>query len=262
MKPTITPQPTSKKESITGRFEGYLAGARLGLLIGLLPTCVYWYAFRQFGTSNLPWEISLAIEIFTPAVVYAHYYLNRNTRRLIWEGAAVCIQFLPLWLSLGSYWIFYFGFAPISNLIRMVALTLGLGVTIFWTLITWRAFERETIRQGLIERLYEERETSISFSTASDLVTAMLQGLPGSSIVIPSSLVSALGPVLLAYTITSSHASTAGSGPHGVFIILSILSIPITCWFLTKFFLRLAYFHIYLPLKLERATGKKVIRDA
>ena len=197
-----------------------------------------------------------------PITVYAHYYLNRNTRRLIWEGVAVCIQFLPLWLSFGSQWIFYFGFAPIPNPIREIALTLGFGVTAFWTAITWRAFERETMRQGLIGRLYEEGETRINFSSESDNITAMLQGLPGSSIAIPASLVSALGPVVLAYTITSSHGSAASSGPHGLFIFLSILSVPATCWLLTKFFIRLAYFHIYLPLKLERATGKKVILDA
>ena len=179
VKSTNTPQSPSEKQSINGRFEGYLAGARLGLLIGLLPTCFYWFAFKQFKASNLPREISLAIEICAPIAVYAHYYLNRNARRLIWEGVAVCIQFLPLWLSFGSHWIFYFCFAPIPNSIREISLTLSLGVTTFWTIITWRAFERETKRQGLIGRLYEENGSRINFSSESDQVTAMLQGLPG-----------------------------------------------------------------------------------
>lgn len=230
--------------------------------MGIVPVTVYWQAFTAFGPSNLPWKIALAIEILCPIVVYAHHYLNRRKKRLILDGLSAIAGILPLWFFLGSYWLFYFGFAPMPSWVRAIGLTLALAVTIVWTWLTWRAYSREAQRKRLIQHLYDEEDARLVFSIQSDQVTAQLEGLPGASFVVPAGLVSALAPVVLAYTIVSARTTTTNGGPHGVFIILSVLGVPITCWFLKHFFIRIAYFHIYLPAKLERSTGKPVIFDA
>lgn len=243
------------------RFDGYLSSARIGVPLGVVPVLGYWLAFSAFKASCLPWQIALAIEIISPATIYVHHYLNRYTRRLIWAGAAMSVGVLPMWLLFGSYWLFYFGFAPMQAWIRAISLTLSLFITTCWAWLTWRSFAREMKTPEFTARVYQEEETRIIYSIDSDRVTAMLE-TPSSSIVLPAGLVSTLGPLILAYTIVSGHTSDSTAGPHGVFIILSILSVPLTGWLLSSFFVRFAYFYIYFPLKLERSTGKKVILEA
>lgn len=262
MKSAFKSRPESSIQNTRSRFDGYLNAAKVSLVMGIVPVTVYWYAFTAFGSSTLPWKIALAIEILCPIVVYVHHYLNHRQKRLIWEGFAVIVGLLPLWFLLGSYWLFYFGFAPIPPWIRAIGLTLGLTITTTWTWLTCQAYAREARKKRLIEHLYDDDGVQLVFSIQSDQATAQLEGLPGASFIVPAGLVSALAPVLLAYTIVSAHTTNTNGGPHGVFIILSALSVPITCWFLKHFFIRIAYFHIYLPIKLERSTGKPVIFDA
>ncbi len=250
------PSPAAKS-----RFDGYLIAAKLGLPIGLLPAGGYWLAFSAFGTSKLPWKAALAIALLSPATIYTHHYLNRHRRSLIFAGLAMSLGTLPMWSMLGSYWLFYFGFAPIPAAIRAASLTLSLAIVCSWAFLSWRAFSREATRPDVISRIYRQEGNRFVFSHESDLITAVMKA-PGSSIVIPAGLLSALGPLVLAYTIVSGHTSDTNGGPHGVFIILSILSVPMTCWLLTSFFVRFAYFYIYFPLKLERSTGKKVVLEA
>lgn len=243
------------------RFDGYLNSAKIGLALGAVPVIGYWLAFTAFGSSKLPWQIALAIEVLCPITVYLHHYLNRSKRRLIWAGAAMCVGTLPLWSLFGSYWLLYFGFAPMQPWIRAISLSLSLAVTTIWAGLTWRVFKREINKQEFAAQVYQEEGTKIVYSLDSDTITATLK-TPGASMVLPAGLVSAFGPVILAYTIVSGHSANTTGGPHGIFIILSILSVPLTCWLLTSFFVRFAFFYIYFPLKLERATGKKVILDA
>ena len=242
------------------RFDGYLISAKLGFLIGMVPAGAYWFAFSAFGSSTLPWKIALAIAVLAPITIYAHHYMNQYKRRLILAGFAMSIGSLPMWSMLGSYWLFYFGFAPIPAGIRSMSLTISLFIAFYWAFMSWKAFAREAKIPDVIDKIYQHETTRIIFSLESDRVTATIKG-PGSSTMIPAGILSTLGPLALAYTIVSGHTAGTG-GPHGVFIILSVLSVPMTCWLLTSFFVRFAYFYIYFPLKLERSTGKKVILEA
>lgn len=251
-----------QRDGSKSRLDGFLSGANLNLWLGLLPVGVYWFACSDFGVSRLPWKISVAIYFLSPAALYTHHLLNRQTKRLIWVGVASSIGLLPLLTIFGSYWLFYFGFAPIPVQLRVVALAFGFTVIIIWSLRIWRAFSRNVTKRALDKRLYEQQDTQILYSAASDEVTTKLEDLPGDLIVVPMRLVSALGPVIVGFSFYSNHASYGHGGPHYTFIVLSIFSIPATCWFLKHFFIRIAYFHIYLPAKLERSTGKPVIFDA
>ncbi len=240
------------------RVDNHLLGAKMFACIGIIPVVLYWFAFRAFGASSFPWLCALAIEIFCPVFACVHYFLNRRAKRLVWAGASVCIGFLPVWLLLGSYWLFYFCFAPMPATIRAVALPVCFVVAIGWTCLTWRVYDRETRRLGLTERLFRVEPNCIVYLDESDALIGTVEG-PGASIAVPYWLVSAVGPFLIGYAMLSGRVFEKTGGPHGVFIILSALSLPITCWLVGKIFVRFAYFHIYLPRKLERETGKQVI---
>ncbi|AIO33442.1 putative membrane protein [Burkholderia cenocepacia] len=240
------------------RIDGHLLGAGIGIVIGAIPVVIYWFSFSAFGSSTLPWKISFAVEVLCPIFVCVSYFFNKKARRLVWAGVAVCVGFLPTWLLMGSYWVFYFGFAPISFEIRVVALIVCSTVVIGWTWLAWRTYARETRRLGLVGKIFEIKPGYIDYADESDAVIGAVEG-PGSSIAIPYWLVSAVAPLLVGYAMFSGRMFDKGSGPHGVFIIFSAFSLPITCWIISKIFVRFAYFHIYLPFRLERETGKKVL---
>jgi hypothetical protein len=60
-------------------------------------------------------------------------------------------------------------------------------------------------------------------------------------------------------SLIASRLIPHASGPHALFLILSFMSFPLSQWFLGYMGITTVYFHIYLPLKIERETGKKVI---
>ena len=228
-------------------------------LLGIVPVGVYWFAFTAFGSSRLPWQVALLVEVLSPLIVYTHYLLNHRAKRLFWEGVTACVALLPMWMLMGSTWLFYFGFAPMPSIIRTVALTFCLAVTACWIWLTWRNYTRATQKLDLVNQLYVVESDHIVYpADASDLVVATLEG-PGPCVVVPYWLVATLGPVFTAYAMLSGSVFETSGGPHGVFIILSVLALPISCWMLGSMFVRTVYFHIYLPRKLERATGKRVL---
>ncbi|AOJ36813.1 hypothetical protein WJ23_02340 [Burkholderia lata] len=240
------------------RIDDHPLAAKIGLVIGIIPIIIYWHAFNGFWSSRLPWVIALVLEIGCPLFLYVHYFLNRRSRRLIWEGVAVCVGFIPTWMLLGSYWLFYFCFAPMSVAIRAIALLMCLLVVATWAWLSWAAFARENARLGLLQKLFKDEGDCVVYPDESDSVIGKLDG-PGKSIAVPYWLVSMVGPILIGYSMLSARLFEGNGGPHGMFIILSAIGLPITCWLLTKFFVRFAYFHIYLAIKLERKTGKKVV---
>ena len=258
MRPVTEQNPDGADQNAKTVIDGHPLVAKLGAFIGIVTVGVYWFAFTAFGSSSLPWQIALVVEVLSPSIIYIHYLLNHRTRRLFWEGIAACIGLLPFWMLMGSTWIFYFGFAPMPSTIRMVALTFWLTVTAGWIWLTWRNYTRATRKQDLMNQLYLKEASRIVYPQASDFVVARIES-PGPSIVVPYWLVSTLGPVFIAYAMVSGRVFEKTGGPHGVFIILSVLGLPISCWMLSNLFLRTVYFHIYLPLKLESETGKKVI---
>jgi hypothetical protein len=258
VKPVLIQSPGDTKQGDRTRIDDHPLAAKIGLVIGLVPIVIYWHAFSGFWSSVLPWVIALVLEIGCPLFLYVHYFLNRRSRRLIWEGVAVCVGFIPTWMLLGSYWLFYFCFAPMSVAIRAIALLMCLAVAATWAWLSWAAFARENDRLGLLERLFKDEGDRIVYPDESDSVIGKLDG-PGKSIAVPYWLVSVVGPILIGYSMLSTRQFEGSGGPHGMFIILSAIGLPVTCWLLTKFFVRFSYFHIYLAIKLERKTGKKVI---
>jgi hypothetical protein len=241
------------------RIDAHVMGAALLVIPGLLPVGIYWFAFNQFGTSQLPWKIAFTVVISCVLASCASYVLNRRSRRLFWEGATASVSVLVIWMVLGSYWLFYFGFAPMPSWVRVTALTFSAGLTCMWILWSWRNYQRVTVDQDLVSKLYIEESGQIVYPGAeSDMAVACIAS-PWKGLNIPYRAFSIVAPLVIAYAFVSQRVFEKSGGPHSAFIILSILSLPLSNGILGQFLVRTVFFHVYLALKLEKKTGKKVI---
>jgi hypothetical protein len=229
----------------------------------LLPTAVYYEAFGKggFDVSELPWKMAFAIQLLIPLVLFAHYLINRRRRRLWWEGVVALWAVVGLWMPMGSCTFFYFGFAPMPALERGVGLLGCIGGTIFWLTLVWRDYVRQDKEHRLKETLYiEEDKRFIYKGTAADTIVSCLpQRNPFTRA--HFWLVSYFGPLLGGIFLVAIKVIPQSSGPHALFLIGSFLSFPLSQWMLGYFGVRTFYFHIYLPLQIERETGKKVILE-
>jgi hypothetical protein len=257
----MNPTPDNEDRSIRlerTRIDDHLQSAALSLPLGGLITLVYFAGFSRFGASKLPWKIAASATCIAVLTLVIHYLLNRRARRLIWEGIAAVFAILPIWLLVGSGWLFYFAFAPMPYWLRWsVLVPCGLG-TVYWLRIVWRDYLGDVEKLHLVRRLYRFDEQRILYPGAdSDMIVATLRQrnpvkwLPVWAI--------SLTPLAGALALGSIEHTESPSGPHVVFLILSLLSFPMSLWILAYFGLRTVFFHVYLPLKLEVQSGKKVI---
>lgn len=241
------------------RIDAHLQGAALVVVLGCFPVAIYWFAVNDFRISHLPLQIALAVVASSSLAACTNYVLNRRARRLFWEGLAATVCGLTFWLMLGSYWLFYFGFAPMPSWVRIIALTFSAGVTSIWIWLSWRNYERTTADQDLVSKLYFEGANQIVYPGAESDLTVACIASPWKGLSIPYRAFSIVAPLVIAYAFLSQRVFEKSGGPHGVFIILSILSLPLSNGILGQFLVRTVFFHVYLALKLEQKTGKKVI---
>jgi hypothetical protein len=239
--------------------DGHLKAAWLSVVTGSLPVFAYWIFFTAMSSSQIPWKIALAVGLAVPAILLASYFFNRRKRRLYCEGIAACAGVVSLWMMFGSYGYFYFGFAPMPVWIRFIGLGLYLGATLVWIALSWLSYRRETFTQDLENRLYVTYSDCITYlGRKADLEVARLRG-PGPGMYVPYWVASTLGPICIGYALVSGRLLGQAAGMHSVLMILSVLCFPLSCGLLGQALVRTVFFHIYLPLKLERKTGKKVI---
>ncbi|WP_321884727.1 hypothetical protein [Paraburkholderia bannensis] len=251
-------EPSSTEVEKT-RIDAHLQAAFLFAFPGLLPVLIYWFAFRSFGASQLPWKIALAVVLLSTSAFFCSYIFNRRSRRLFWEGITVTLGGMTIWMLLGSYWLIYFGFSPLPSWIRIFALAFFSILTATWIWISWRNFESVVSEQELISKLYCEDHDQIVYpGTESDATVARIAA-PWKEMPVPYWVFSIGAPLVIAYAFVSERIFESSGGPHAVFIILAILSLPMSNAILSQFMIRTIFFHIYLPLTLERKTGKKVI---
>jgi hypothetical protein len=234
--------------------------AGLAFLTCLLPTSVYYEAFGKggFNSSDIPWKIALIFLFFIPAVFIIHYIINRRQCRLWWEGVAALFGVLAVWLLLGAWSFFYFGFAPMPQFERIIGLLVCLGGTTFWLISVWRDYVKIDRKEQLRESLFVEESDRIVYSgTASDAVVMCLpQRNPFTRVHVW--LVLFFGPFLGGILLVVLKLMPQSSGPHAMFLLVSFLSFPLSQWILGYLGVRTAYFHIYLAFWLERRTGKRV----
>jgi hypothetical protein len=235
--------------------------AGLAFLICLLPTGVYYEAFGEgeFNSSDFPWIIAFSFQIFIPISLIFHYVINRNKRRLWWEGIVASFSLFAMWMLFGSWSFFYFGFAPMPMWERTTGLLGCFGATGWWLVRVWGDYKKNDIKHRLKETLFIEQENRFIYKgcAADKILSCLPQRNLFTSLHIW--LVSFFGPLLGGVLLIFLKTIPQSSGPHALFLIVSFLSFPLSQWILGYLGIRTIYFHIYLPLQIERETGKKVI---
>jgi heme/copper-type cytochrome/quinol oxidase subunit 4 len=253
----VAPEPNAPKDRT--QIDDQPLAVALSTILGLIPTGVYYATFSDFGTTMLPWKICATITGLVPIFVLLHFAVNRRRRRMWWSGCATLIGGIPIWLLLGSWWVFYFACAPMPNWVRAVALTLCGGGTVYWIRLIWQDYARMTSNLHLEQRLFEHESSRIIFSIASanQVLPFLAQRNPFTKM--HRWAATTLAPIFVGILLTSSQVFGSFKGPHALFLVESFFAFPMSQYVLAYFGVRTAFFDLYLPLKLERETGKKVI---
>jgi hypothetical protein len=164
-----------------------------------------------------------------------------------------------MWIPLGSWSFFYFLFAPMPSLERGAALTICFGGTAIWLSRVWSDYKKIDRDRDLKRTLFNYENKTIAYSsTKSDGVVLALPQR-NSFTRAHRCIVSFFGLFFGGIVLITVKIIPQTSGPHALFLIISFLSFPLSQWVLGYLCIRTIYFHVYLPLQIERETGKKVI---
>jgi hypothetical protein len=251
--------PDSERKTDWTRIDDEPVAAALSLIPGLLITGFYYFAFDAFGSTMLPSKICGAVTVLAPVLVLIHYVLNRRKRRFWLLGCASLMGMSSAWLLMGSAWFFYFAFAPMSMWIRVVALSLGGILNTYWMILAWRDYAQANASQDLEGKLFKHEPSRIVYSSGNAIpyMLSLKQREPFTRLHVWA--VTTGVPIFVGGLLTSSGFFHALKGPHVVFLVLSFLTFPLSLYGGATLGMRTIFFEIYLPLKLERQTGKKVI---
>ncbi|MGT2458951.1 hypothetical protein ACU4GI_39815 [Cupriavidus basilensis] len=245
------------------KIDGHPLVAGMIVLLCLIPTSIYYGAFGRFGfdSTDIPLVISLSIQLVIPLVIVIHFFLNRSVCRMWLEGVSAMLIVIPVWMTMGSWPFFYFTFAPMPMWERVIGVMVYGGGTILWLICVWRDYAIQDKNLRLREILFVEEEYRFIYwgSKADAIVARLPQRNPFTQV--NFWLASIFCPLFGGIFMIAMKLIPQSSGPHAMFLFLSFISFPLSQWILGYLGLRTVYFHIYLPLRIERETGKKSFSD-
>jgi hypothetical protein len=239
------------------RIDSHPKIAALMILISCIPTFLYYALFSDLTGSQIPWKISAFIQIIVPLTTISHYIFNKKSRRLLYEGQAALVIMIGLWMVVGSWPFMYFGFAPMSRWASLTGLSIIFFSTVFWVKSVFEDYSKYDAEYNLRKKLFIEKDGNFIYGgVAADRIILFL---PQRNPLFEMSFIwfSAIGIAAIYFFLSKS--SLEFERANGMFVLFSLLSFPLSQWMLGYIGVRIAYFHIYLPLKIESETGKKVI---
>lgn len=226
-------------------------------LFSLLATGAVWAGTDSFNCSAVVWKASLGTGMFFSLSAWLVYFPFRNTDKLLGNGLLSIFFFLSLfWLFGFAGFYFYFLFAPISVLARIVALSTVTAALLHRAyLITRDIIDVFQAHASLLGRMYCDEGTSIAFSREAIglLEKARKDRNPFKSFYAYAAMIVAPFVLILNKLLTP----VLGDG-HGVFLVCAFFSVPILLWGVEIFVQTIATM-IYYPIKLQRKTGKPVL---
>ncbi len=236
-------------------FHGKLAAIELA--IGLLVAGIY-YVFSQLGVmADSLWKSIVVVQFCISIVLFAHYVMNRRSRRL-WVEGVVSLFALGPWLMIALVWLFYISYAPMPGILRVSV------IVVCFVIVGWHAFKvlsdfrRAVKTESVVKTIYYESGGNLIFrNSLGGYIDQLTSRNP-----LKGSLLSVIGysmPFAAAFGLSASHIFGENVGPHVLGVILSLVGFPMSIWIIGNACMRSIFFRIYLPLMLERKTGKKVI---
>ncbi|VWD50347.1 hypothetical protein [Burkholderia contaminans] len=234
---------------------GKLAG--LELVLGLLVSGGY-YVLSQFNVMpGFLWGLVLIVQAIVSIVLLVHYVMNRKSRRLWVEGIASMLILVP-WLMIAFFWLFYILYIPIPAIAKALVVVVCFAIIVRHAFLVLSDFRRATKKQSVICTIYHDNGKNLilrhSCGGYIDQLTSR-NPLKGSVL----SVLMYLAPFAAAFGLNVNHVFGENVGPHVLCVVFSILTFPMTISIIGNFYVRQLFFRVYLPFKLERKTGKKVI---
>ncbi|MGZ5198872.1 MAG: hypothetical protein ACXWC4_03800 [Telluria sp.] len=227
------------------------------LFFSLLGTGVVWAGCDSFNCSATIWKASLASGLALSLVAWCVYLPFRNTDRLLGNGLLSMFFFLSLfWLFGFAGFFFYFLFAPISAIVRAVALSSMTIALVYRTcLIYFDIIEAFRKHANLFSRMYGDAGSTFAFTRGAIglLEEKRRNRNPFKSMHAYAAMLVAPFVLVLNRVLTP----TLGDG-HGVFLVVAFFAVPILLWGV-EIFVQTVMTMIYYPIKLQRETGKPVV---
>lgn len=231
--------------------------AVIGLALGMLVAGIY-YVFSQLGVvAAWVWKLVLVVQCFVSIVLSFHYSMNRQSRRLWVEGIVSMLALLP-WLMIAFVWLFYVLYVPMPVSLK-ASVVLACFVILGWhAIMVLSDFRSAAKKDAVVNTIYlDAGKNLILRHSCSGYVDHLTSRTPLTATLM--SIVAYLMPFAAAFGSSANRVLGESVGPHVLCIIMSLLGFPMSVSIIGNFYVRNLFFRVYLPLKLERQTGKKVI---
>ncbi|WP_155640099.1 hypothetical protein [Burkholderia territorii] len=236
-------------------FHGKLAAIELA--IGLLVAGIY-YVFSQLGVMAASvWKLIVIVQLFVSTILFIHYIANRRSRRLWIEGIVSLFALAP-WLMISLAWLFYILYIPMSVALKSLVIAICFAVIGWHSFKVWWDFDSAAKKESVVNTIYYESGGNLVFrNSLGGYIDQLTSRNP-----LKGSLLAMIGyslPFAAAFGLSANHIFGENVGPHVLCVVLSVLGFPMTVWIFGNAFVRSIFFRVYLPLKLEKKTGRKVV---
>ncbi|OXI27420.1 hypothetical protein [Burkholderia sp. AU15512] len=236
-------------------FHGKLAV--LELVVSSLVAGGY-FVFSQFGVVAASlWKLVLAVQLFVSTVMILHYVMNRRPRRLWVEGIVSMLMLFPF-LMIALLWLFYLLSIPIPLVLKVSVIAACFALIARHAFLVLSDFRRAAKIESVVQTIYHDNGKNLVLRHSCG---GYIDGLTARNPLKPGvlSVVAYLTPLAAALGGNVNHVFDENIGPHVLCIVFSLLAFPMTLSLVGNFYVRQLFFRVYLPLKLERRTGKRII---
>jgi hypothetical protein len=216
-----------------------------------------YFVFSQFGViATSLWKLVLVIQLFVSTVLIFHYVMNRRPRRLWVEGIVSMLMLLPF-LMIAFFWLFYLLSIPIPVVLKISVIAACFALIARHAFLVLSDFRRAAKIGSVVQTIYHDNGKNLILRHSCG---GYIDGLTARNPLKPGvvSVVAYLMPFAAALGGSVNHVFGESIGPHVLGVVFSLLTFPMTLSLIGNFYVRQLFFRVYLPLKLERRTGKRV----
>lgn len=227
------------------------------LILGSLVACSY-FVLSQIGVMPASlWKCVLAVHLVASIILVVHYLMNRRSRRL-WVEGIVSMLILSPFMAIALFWLFYLMFNPMSVVFKASVIVACFAFIGWHAFMVLSDFRRATKIESVVQTIYHDNgENLILRHSCGGYINNLTARNP-----LKAGLLSAIAylmPFAAAFGGNVNHVFGKSIGPHVLCIVFSLLGFPLALELIGNFYVRQLFFRVYLPLKLERRTGKRVI---
>lgn len=210
----------------------------------------------DLAVSQWPWRIGLVVTILCLVAPFIVYLCARRTNALWAWGVIAAISVFAVYYFFGVFgYFYYFIFAPMPGWIRLPGLIGGLGITIYWLIITRRRVNYTIENTSFVKKAFLDDESMIYYDTQKGMrIFEKVYKEPQPFPRIYLYLVCGLAPFYLII----NRLLAQSFGTNGVLLFIAILGMPMSLWVVGAL-VRVYLVMIALPRKMERATRKRVV---